>query len=59
MRNELGRLLKLVSGLPGSPSGEVKWSTLGSTCRCNQPVSNVLSIIAPAQNAHSLAQKRR
>lgn len=29
---ELGRLLKFVSGTPGIPSGDVKWSASWPTC---------------------------
>lgn len=29
---ELGRLLKFVSGTPGTPSGLVKWSASWATC---------------------------
>ena len=30
--NEFGRLLKFVSGTPGTPSGDVKWSTSWPIC---------------------------
>lgn len=36
---ELGRLLKFVSGTPGIPSGDVKWSTSWLTCQRNHHVN--------------------